>query len=220
MLSRLCCQNASGNQLRGSWPSMSPSPVLPSKEGNQYSSGGLRSQSFGARRVLGERDLNTHADRSPGTVKACWVLFKPWNSLPAWTCTRHNIKHVGIWLSRSLNGACSAWLRMYMYVLKESCSQFWHVWLLTKEGLSAEVLASSCNIRLPSLHLRVKPWFTQSRTERRLSVSSGQALLNNVYPGSECCTWPTAYKLFKPVCGSDCIEHPTASVHTPLCPTQ
>ena len=144
LLSRLCCQTVSGNQLRGSWPAMSPSPVLPSQDGDQHGSGGIRSHSFGGRRVLGERGLNTHPDKSPGTVNACWVLVKHHDSLSAGTSTWHNIKHVCTCLSHSLDGACSAWLRRCLHVLKESCSEFWHVWLLTKTSCQHFVLASVC----------------------------------------------------------------------------
>lgn len=157
MLSRLCCQTVSGNQLRGSWPSMSPSPVLPSNEGDQDGSGRIRSHSYGVRRVLGERGLNTHLDSSPGMITACWVLVEPHNSLSAGTSTQHIIQLIATWLSHSLERACSAWLRMSLHVLKESCSGFWHVWLLTKEGPSAEVLPSVCHIRHLALHVAVKP---------------------------------------------------------------
>lgn len=146
-LSSLCSHTASGDQLRGSWPSMSPSPVLPSEEGNQHGSAGMRSHSFGGRRVLGERGLNIHPDRSPGMVNACWVLTKPQNSLSAGTSTRHSIKHIAAWLSTFYEWCYSTWLKTYMYVLKESCAGFWHVWFLTKEEASAEIWASVCNIR-------------------------------------------------------------------------
>ena len=45
---------------------MSPSPLLPSQEGGQQGSARIRSHSFAARSVLGQRDLNTHPDRSAG----------------------------------------------------------------------------------------------------------------------------------------------------------
>lgn len=50
---------------------MSPSPLLPPQDGDQRCSAGIRSHSFGARSVLGQRDLNTQPDRSAGTVSAC-----------------------------------------------------------------------------------------------------------------------------------------------------
>lgn len=49
---------------------MSPSPLLPPRGGDQHRSAGIRSHSFGARSVLGQRDLNTQSDRAAGTVSA------------------------------------------------------------------------------------------------------------------------------------------------------
>ena len=100
---------------------MSPSPLLPPQDGDQHRSAGIRSHSFGARSVLGVRDLNTQPDRAAGTVSAhpcCDVSLVT-------ACNQARLPGMGTLIVMFL----------VIYKLKELLFLFLHVWLVT-QGVS------------------------------------------------------------------------------------